>query len=447
MDNHHLTPPHVVNPGGNGNRVSILLDPSMEEKQQLREHIYDDDFDQLDNHKRQSQLTAADRKRLNRASVVSFMNPQPDPILHQHSAILRSLPSLELVLARKTCPPICLYNFYVYLRDVEHTEENLDFWLDVVAHENMCKSYCQNLIKTKLSSMPLKNKHKPLVKWTMKDVTKELRYSTYSNSVSSELRSGTGTGTGNDPLFPDPEQRMVQELEDPVGGAEPAAVDPGTAACSHPLCVTGNVHSHFNYNSRNATRQDLKKSAERIYYRYIVAGAESELNMPELMRLRICRMIEMEQRDDPDVFMEAKNYICNLMSHDTYPRFLYARAFENMGYTQTMLRLVVGLLSLMLGFTVELCLIFLDRQPKGYRWFGLIPIWFGFVNLFVNQEKLCPVFTLFGISERGFCQFNRVRDPQINRLHIKRALKIGLVSLTIAILVTLIFYLVPGHRL
>ncbi|RKP38711.1 RGS domain-containing protein [Dimargaris cristalligena] len=372
------------------------------------------------------------------------MNPQSDPLLRQHSAALRSLPSLELVLSRKTCPPVCLYNFYVYLRDVELSEENLDFWLDVVAHENLCKTYCQNLIKTKASNAPLNYLKKTNMRWTVKNVTQELRYSTYSNSVGSEVRGGP-------PADPDqftPDGPLLGPSDMEIDMLDTASVQGDDAVyCDHPYCTPGTNHTHFNYNPANITRQDLKKSAERIYYRYIVAGAEHELNMPELMRLRICRMIEMEQRDDPDVFLEAKNYVFNLMAHDAFPRFLYARAYENMGYTQTMLRLVVGLFSLLLGFTVELCLIFLDMEPKAQRWFGLIPIWFGFLNLFVNQEKLCPLFTLLGVSERGFCRFNRVRDHKVRGIHVRRAIIIAFTSLFIAVIVTLIFYLVPGHRL
>ncbi|KAJ1926693.1 Bud site selection protein, Revert to axial protein 1 [Tieghemiomyces parasiticus] len=418
-------------PSFGGDRLSIMVDPAVEEKQQLRFDTPDADA------KRQSRLSriVQEQKRQNRASIVSFMNPHPDPLLHQHAAVLRDLPSLELVLSRKTCPPVCLYNFYVYLRDVEYSEENLDFWLDVVAHESLCRSYCQTLIKSKAINAPLNNIKRTTMRWSIKDVTQELRYSTYSNSVGSEVRTAAPPAPGS-PTEPAP----VTPLDH--GSFDEPTADHG-AYCDHPYCKPGRDPHH----PQNTTRQDLKKSAERIYYRYIVAGAEHELNMPELMRLRICRMIEMNHRDDPDVFLEAKNYVFNLMAHDAFPRFLYARAYENMGYTQTMLRLVMGLVSLILGFTIELCLIFLAREPKALRWFGLIPIWFGFLNMFVNQEKLCPLFTLLGISEHGFCRFNRVRDHQVRRIHIRRALVVAFSSLVLAIVVTLIFYLVPSHRL
>ncbi|KAG0366635.1 Bud site selection protein, Revert to axial protein 1 [Gamsiella multidivaricata] len=51
------------------------------------------------------------------------------------------LPSLWQVLHRKTLPPVCLFNFYLYMRDVEKSAEEVDFWLDVTAHELLWRLY------------------------------------------------------------------------------------------------------------------------------------------------------------------------------------------------------------------------------------------------------------------------------------------------------------------
>src|SRR3954470_21454156 len=57
------------------------------------------------------------------------------------------LPILEEVLARRTAPPVCLYNFYLFMRDREHAEEYLDFWLDIAEHEILCKRFLRDLKK------------------------------------------------------------------------------------------------------------------------------------------------------------------------------------------------------------------------------------------------------------------------------------------------------------
>ncbi|KAF9553328.1 Bud site selection protein, Revert to axial protein 1, partial [Lunasporangiospora selenospora] len=51
------------------------------------------------------------------------------------------LPTLWQILNRKTLPPVCLFNFYLYMRDCEQSAEEVDFWLDVTAHELLWKLY------------------------------------------------------------------------------------------------------------------------------------------------------------------------------------------------------------------------------------------------------------------------------------------------------------------
>ncbi|KAF9105612.1 Bud site selection protein, Revert to axial protein 1 [Mortierella sp. AM989] len=51
------------------------------------------------------------------------------------------LPTLWQILHRKTLPPVCLFNFYLYMRDCEKSSEEVDFWLDVTAHEILWRLY------------------------------------------------------------------------------------------------------------------------------------------------------------------------------------------------------------------------------------------------------------------------------------------------------------------
>ncbi|KAF9998425.1 Bud site selection protein, Revert to axial protein 1 [Entomortierella chlamydospora] len=53
----------------------------------------------------------------------------------------QQLPTLWQVLHRKTVPPVCLFNFYLYMRDYEKSSEEVDFWLDVTAHEVLWRLY------------------------------------------------------------------------------------------------------------------------------------------------------------------------------------------------------------------------------------------------------------------------------------------------------------------
>ncbi|CEI99242.1 hypothetical protein RMCBS344292_13334 [Rhizopus microsporus] len=58
------------------------------------------------------------------------------------------LPTLDQVLSRKTLPPVCLYNFYIVMRDRLKMEEILDFYLDLQHHELLWRKYVKAMHRT-----------------------------------------------------------------------------------------------------------------------------------------------------------------------------------------------------------------------------------------------------------------------------------------------------------
>ncbi|KAI8366309.1 hypothetical protein EDC96DRAFT_574990 [Choanephora cucurbitarum] len=59
-------------------------------------------------------------------------------------AMLDQLPTLAEVLSRQSQPPICLYNYYIVLRDRLEMEILLDFWLDVSQAEILYRRYLRH---------------------------------------------------------------------------------------------------------------------------------------------------------------------------------------------------------------------------------------------------------------------------------------------------------------
>jgi len=60
--------------------------------------------------------------------------------------------------------------------------------------------------------------------------------------------------------------------------------------------------------------------------------------------------IEDENRDDPEIFDDAKDYVFQAMERDAYPGFLQAKALGNLVPLSILLRLIIGLLCLAAGF-------------------------------------------------------------------------------------------------
>lgn len=97
-------------------------------------------------------------------------------------------------------------------------------------------------------------------------------------------------------------------------------------------------------------RNDLKASAEKILYTFIIPNSEREIVLPQQMVERIIHAIEDEGRDDPEIFDDAKDYVFQAMERDAFPGFLQAKALGNLVPLSILIRLIIGLLSLGGGF-------------------------------------------------------------------------------------------------
>ena len=118
-------------------------------------------------------------------------------------------------------------------------------------------------------------------------------------------------------------------------------------------------------------RQDIKASAEKILYTFVLPGSEREIVLPESMLNKIIRAIEEEGRDDPEVFDDAKDYVFQAMERDAFPGFLQAKALGNLVPLSVLLRLIIGLASLMAGFWGGFYMILTDKPRHIRAWVRL----------------------------------------------------------------------------
>ncbi|CAG8552564.1 8564_t:CDS:2 [Paraglomus brasilianum] len=359
-----------------------------------------------------------------------------------------NLPTLKEVLQRKTAPPVCLFNFYIYMRDREHDAEYLDFWLDVAELELLCRYYLKDLKKFGIdSSVEFPEYAKS------KDSDKEKRHSTQSSLHRHLSASSSSTG------FTDTDSRSGSPMPLPLttgtGTETPQheVIDVSDQQATQKLRYRDSVRSSTTGNlsfigQRPITRDDVTQLAQRIYFLYLVPNAEREISLSPGVLNEIRIAVEEKHKDDPAIYKEAKKEVYRLMKREIYPNFLKARAYGNMTPRQTLIRLGLGLFSLFVGFTVELSLILLDEKPRSKRLWGFIPIFIGILNLFAFQMELSPLLVLLHISERSFMQYELVREKYIyRRIHVPKALWILFMSLAASIIVTGLLLAIPGHRL
>ncbi|KAH8813220.1 RGS domain-containing protein [Xylogone sp. PMI_703] len=371
--------------------------------------------------------------------------PSPQPDLNRNR-----LPTLFEVLSRRTLPPVDLFSFYIYMRDQQRSVDYLDFWLDVAQHMSLCRHYVRELRRSVMVRTP----------------DGERSASKRSSAILENLGDMTHP-VGEPSMFAsekskDQDAQMSAFLREQASGSNPAGIghSPQTSIGSSALGQTASsdrprpsfmstpleLTSDSNSPAHTVARADIRASAEKILYTFLLPGAEREIVLPESITSEITESIEVHGRDDPEVFDVAKDYVFQAMERDAFPGFLRMKALGNLVPPSMMLRLAVGLLAMFGAFWAGFILIFLDYARHTRVWL-VLPFTVGVYCLASHQYALDPVIALLGFSEYTFMNFSRIREPFVRRLLIKRALMVLAVTVLIDAALTVLFVFVPGKRL
>ncbi|KAL6452805.1 RAX1 Bud site selection protein RAX1 [Candida maltosa Xu316] len=197
------------------------------------------------------------------------------------------------------------------------------------------------------------------------------------------------------------------------------------------------------------TRDNLRESSHQLLLKYFVEDSEKNLNLPTNINSHIIKAIEVDGRDDPDVFNYVKNYVFNRLQIDHLPKFLDFMATRNINHSNFW-RIVLGFFFLFVGFWVSFILVFLDYS-KGLRAVVIVPYLFAFYFLISSIYLIDPIMAWLGISET-FSKSNgrsvmKIQEKFIYRFLVKRSLWVLFLILLCTAVLTILFSLVPGHRL
>ncbi len=128
----------------------------------------------------------------------------------------------------------------------------------------------------------------------------------------------------------------------------------------------GQLSSNDNTQPR---REDLRASAEKILYTYLLPGSEREIIIPQSILNEVQEAIEgPEQRADPELFDPAKDYVFQAMERDAYSGFLQSKGLGNLVPQSMMIRLIIGLISFFTAMWASFILIFLDKSRSTRCW-------------------------------------------------------------------------------
>lgn len=328
-----------------------------------------------------------------------------------------------------------LFSFYIYMRDQQRSVDYLDFWLDVAQHMTLCRHYVRELRRSVLVGTPDQEKA-----------------SKRSSGILEGLGEMSHPAAGPSMYATDKERdqdaQMSAFLREEATPRMRESPHSSSDRRMRPSPQMSSPHDITDSNSpaHTVARQDIRSSAEKILYTFLLPGAEREIVLPGSITQEITSAIEEYGRDDPEVFDVAKDYVFQAMERDAFPGFLRMKALGNLIPPTLILRLILGLVSMFGGFWAAFCLIFLNMDKTTRLWL-ILPFTIGVYCLACYQYSLDPILALIGLSEYTPFQFSRVREPYVRKLLAKRAIMVLAVTLLVDAALLVLFILVPGKRL
>lgn len=224
--------------------------------------------------------------------------------------------------------------------------------LDVAQHMSLCRHYVRELRRSVLIGTPELEKAGSKRSSAIQEAGAEAGPSMYQ----SEKDNGKDAELSQ--MLRDEATRGPHDSPHSSAARRTPRPSPHSRSTPQELTSDSNSPAHA------VARQDIRASAEKILYTFLLPGAEREITLPGSITQDVTSAIEEFGRDDPEVFDVAKDYVFQAMERDAFPGFLRMKALGNLIPPTLIMRLIVGLVSMFGAFWTAFILIFLDSSRR-----------------------------------------------------------------------------------
>jgi len=213
------------------------------------------------------------------------------------------------------------------------------------------------------------------------DRAKEQHISAFLRSEQNPSPSGSVDSIGN-PRYPQNGAAMDSDSphdDSPQGRSHTGNGRPSAGSTQPRPSFMGSLMHQTTSDSNNGSpithtvhRSDLRQSAEKILYTYLLQGSEREIILPSGILQDIIVSVEEEHRDDPEVFDASKDYVFQAMERDAFPGFLRSKALGNLVPPSIFARGILGLIALFGGFWTAFIMVFQNYARHTRCWVSLL---------------------------------------------------------------------------
>lgn len=225
--------------------------------------------------------------------------------------------------------------------------------LDVAQHMSLCRHYVRELRRSVLIGTP--------------DMEKgSKRSSAYLENMGDLEPRAAGPSMYTSEKEKDQDAQMSAFLREENHDSPQSKSSP--MGPSHQFSNSHDLTTDSNSPGHTVARQDIRASAEKILYTFLLPGAEREITLPGSITQDVTIAIEELGRADPEIFDVAKDYVFQAMERDAFPGFLRMKALGNLIPPTLIMRLIVGLVAMFGAFWTAFVLIFLDYSRQTRCW-------------------------------------------------------------------------------
>ncbi|KAK3985264.1 hypothetical protein QBC44DRAFT_335354 [Cladorrhinum sp. PSN332] len=339
------------------------------------------------------------------------------------STAIPSRLALDRILANKTCSPMSLYDFYMYLKYIEHSGENLEFYLWFKNYE---AAYSKGLVLAddlkNYGAIPSAN-HSTSSVTPMQRVQKDIRVPDEKidsdgedNDEDSEPDAELAPGSiGGDNHLARISQIIMADTLCPAGSGGVCTLTP-EKTLNTASCTSSNPTNDMKLMAGHPTDGPITRhELDAVINLFLIPSAEKELNIPPSLRQKVLE--ELRTSSHPSVLKPVADHAYYLLRNCSHRNFV--RLGVGNGTFETIcVATLMGFVNLVCGFVVVLCRAFVPFRGAHTRWeaFAAWPFWWLGLSLILSGLRGSCFFLLL-FSKRQPLPWERFDDNTDSKLN------------------------------
>ncbi|KAK4642613.1 hypothetical protein QC761_511470 [Podospora bellae-mahoneyi] len=301
---------------------------------------------------------------------------------------------LDRILANKTCSPMSLYDFYMYLKYIEFSAENLEFY---IWYKNYEASYEKGLT-------PVHTKEYGAISSAAESTSSIVKESQAASSCSpKDPENGDDEDADPEKTLHRISQLIVASAMCNSRSCSPAALQltpdqSNGKSLQITSCTSDSAPATMKL--MNSDGQASRHELDTIIHLFLMPSGEKELNIPAALRAQT--LADLQKSTQPSALKPVADHVYGLMHNCSHRNFVRL-GVGNGTFETVCVATMLGIANLIAGYVVVMCRAFVPYRGSHTRWeaWAAWPNWWLGVSLILaGLRGSCFFLLLFSKRQR-----------------------------------------------